>query len=62
VKTINVRINSPGGDVFEGDAIYSALAQHSATINVFIDGLPRQPRLISRWPATRSRSPSTPNS
>lgn len=39
VKSINVRINSPGGDVFEADAIYSALNNHPATINVFIDGI-----------------------
>lgn len=38
-KTINVRINSGGGDVFDGIAIYNLLAQSSATINVFIDGL-----------------------
>ncbi len=39
VSAINVRINSPGGDVFEADAIYSALVAHKATINVFIDGI-----------------------
>ncbi len=39
IKTLNIRINSPGGDVTEGDAIYSALTQHPATINVFIDGI-----------------------
>ena len=32
VKKISVRINSPGGDVFEGSAIYSLLAQHKATV------------------------------
>jgi ATP-dependent protease ClpP protease subunit len=39
VKEINVRINSPGGEVFEGDAIYNALMRSSAKINVFIDGI-----------------------
>ncbi len=39
VKTINVRINSPGGDVTEADAIYTSLVQHPATVNVFIDGI-----------------------
>ena len=34
-----VRINSPGGDVFEGFAIYNLLKQHSAQIEVRIDGL-----------------------
>lgn len=36
---INVRINSPGGDVFDGLAIHNALKRHPATINVAIDGL-----------------------
>ncbi len=36
--TINVRINSPGGSVFDGIAIYNSLAQHSAKIVVHIDG------------------------
>jgi ATP-dependent Clp protease protease subunit len=39
VKTINLKINSPGGDVFDGVAIYNNLVQHSAKVNVFIDGL-----------------------
>ncbi len=39
VKTINVRINTPGGDVFDGLAIYNSLKGHGATIHVQIDGL-----------------------
>lgn len=39
VKTVNVRLNSPGGDVFDGVAIYNQLVQHSAKVNMFIDGL-----------------------
>ncbi len=38
-KSIDVRINSPGGEVFDGIAIYNALLTHKATVNVFIDGL-----------------------
>ena len=38
-KTIALHINSPGGDVFDGIAIYNALRQHSATVNVTVDGL-----------------------
>lgn len=42
VKTINLYINSPGGSVFEGYAIYAALVRHSEkngiAINVTIDG------------------------
>jgi ATP-dependent protease ClpP protease subunit len=39
VKTLNVRLNSPGGDVFDGVTIYNQLAQHPAAVNVYIDGL-----------------------
>lgn len=38
-NTITLRINSPGGDVFDGLAIYNAIRRHSATVNVFVDGL-----------------------
>lgn len=37
--TINVSINSPGGDVFDGIAIASLLRAHAATVNVVVDGL-----------------------
>lgn len=37
--TISLRINSPGGDVFDGIAIYNAVSRHPATVNVFIDGI-----------------------
>lgn len=39
VDTIHLRINSQGGDVFEGLAIYNLLSQHKAKVNVTIDGL-----------------------
>lgn len=39
IKTLNVRVNSPGGDVFDGATIYNQLAQHPATVNVYVDGL-----------------------
>lgn len=39
VDTINVRINSGGGLVFEGLAIYQALARHSSKIVVHIDSI-----------------------
>lgn len=38
-EQINVRINSPGGDVFDGIAIANALRSHSAKITVTIDSL-----------------------
>lgn len=39
VKTINLRINSVGGDVFEGFAIYNMLEQHSAKVVAHVDAL-----------------------
>lgn len=36
---INVRINSIGGSVIDGLAIYNAFKRHNAKINVFIDGI-----------------------
>lgn len=36
---INVRINSPGGEAFDGAAIYNVLAQDSRRVVVHIDGL-----------------------
>lgn len=38
-KKINLRINSPGGSVFDGMAIYNALLGHEATVTTYIDGL-----------------------
>jgi ATP-dependent Clp endopeptidase proteolytic subunit ClpP len=38
-KTITVRINSPGGDVFDGTAIFNALANHKAKIITRVEGL-----------------------
>lgn len=39
VKTINVRINSPGGAAFEGLAIYNTLKNHPAKKIVHVDGM-----------------------
>lgn len=39
VKEITVRINSPGGDVFDGLTIYNRLKQHPAKVKVIVDGL-----------------------
>ena len=36
---VNVKINSPGGDVFEGLAIYSLLAEHPAKVTVDVMGI-----------------------
>jgi ATP-dependent Clp protease protease subunit len=39
VSKITLRINSPGGSVFDGSAIYALLTQHKAEKEVFIDGI-----------------------
>ena len=38
-KNINLHLNTPGGDVFDGIAIHNALRAHSASVNVTVDGL-----------------------
>ena len=38
-KAISLRINSPGGDVFDGISIYNALKRHPARVTAHIDGL-----------------------
>lgn len=38
-STITLRINSPGGDVFDGLAMYATLQSHPATISTIVDGL-----------------------
>jgi len=39
MKEIDLRINSPGGDVFDGIAIYNDLVEHPAKINVKVTGM-----------------------
>ncbi len=36
---IALHINSPGGDVFDGVAIFNALRRHKAAISVWVDGI-----------------------
>lgn len=38
-KTIHLRINSPGGSVFDAEAIQTALQQHKAHVITHIDGV-----------------------
>ena len=38
-KNIELHVNSPGGDVFDGVAIMNAIADHPATVNVIVDGI-----------------------
>jgi len=39
VRNIDLRINSPGGSVFDGMAIYNLIKQHEAQVTVYVDGL-----------------------
>ena len=39
ISEINVRLNSGGGNVFDGIAIYNTLKNHKAKVNIHIDGL-----------------------
>jgi len=39
IKNLNIYINSPGGDVFDGMAIYNILKRHKAYKTVHVDGL-----------------------
>lgn len=39
VDTLNIRVNSPGGDVFDGLAIYNTLKRHPANKIIDIDGM-----------------------
>jgi ATP-dependent protease ClpP protease subunit len=38
-STINLRVNSPGGDVFDGCTIHNLLKEHPATVKAQVDGL-----------------------
>lgn len=38
-KNLRVHINSPGGDVFDGIAIFNALAAHPKRVTTHVDGL-----------------------
>jgi ATP-dependent Clp protease protease subunit len=38
-KEITLRINSPGGSVFDGITIYERLKQHKAKVIVYVDGM-----------------------
>ena len=39
VAQLNVRINSPGGSLFDGIAIYNAINHHPANVTVYVDAI-----------------------
>ena len=39
VSEISLRVNSPGGDVFDGVAIFNAIKSHPAKVTAYVDGI-----------------------
>jgi ATP-dependent Clp protease, protease subunit len=39
VESIDIRINSPGGSVFDGIAIYNVIKQSKKPVNTYVDGI-----------------------
>ena len=39
VENITLRINSPGGDIFDGTAIHNAIKNHKAKVTAHVDGI-----------------------
>lgn len=39
IDTLNLYVNSPGGSVFQAQAIYSIITRQKAEINAYVDGL-----------------------
>lgn len=39
IKELNLHINSPGGSVFQGIAIYNMLKESKAKVNIYVDGV-----------------------
>jgi ATP-dependent protease ClpP protease subunit len=57
VKHIHLKINSPGGSVFDGTAIYNELVNHKATITAAIDGVAASMASIIAMSAERVTMP-----
>jgi ATP-dependent Clp protease, protease subunit len=55
LKTIVLRINSPGGSVFDAFAIYNALRRHPARIETDIDGMALSAASVVALAATEVR-------
>lgn len=60
VDTLNVYINSPGGDVFEGNAIYNMLKRKGTKckLNVYVDGLAASIASVIAMAGTNVKMPS----
>lgn len=58
---IAVRINSPGGSVFDGSAIYSSMLHHPSSIRTFVDGLAASAASYLAMGASAPDDPEDPN-
>lgn len=60
IKTLNIYINSPGGDVFEGNAIYNMLSRKAKNcqLNVYVDGLAASIASVIAMAGTKVKMPS----
>lgn len=50
---LTLRLNSPGGSVFDAVAIHNTLKRHEGTVSVWIDEIAARPPPTSPWRATR---------
>jgi ATP-dependent Clp endopeptidase proteolytic subunit ClpP len=58
---VEVHVNSPGGNVFDGLAIYAALQQHSGEVSVIVDGLAASAASFIAQAAAPGKLQMTPN-
>lgn len=58
-KSIRLRVNSPGGSVFDAVAIYNALKGHPRKVTASIEGIRRARPRSSSWPPPRYAPPAT---
>jgi ATP-dependent Clp endopeptidase proteolytic subunit ClpP len=58
---VEVHLNSPGGNVFDGMAIYAALREHPGDIGVVVDGLAASAASFIAMAASPGKLAMTPN-
>lgn len=58
---IDLRLNSPGGSVFDAVAIFNALKRHAATVPSGSTASPPRPPPMWRWRAMRSSCRKMPS-
>jgi ATP-dependent Clp endopeptidase proteolytic subunit ClpP len=58
---VEVHLNSPGGNVFDGLSIYAALQQHPGEVSVVVDGLAASAASFIAQAAAPGRLQMTPN-